>query len=437
MNFRHWAPAVGLICASLIGGAQAQSTSIQAADYIVALVNSEPITNGEVRTAIQRLTKELNQQRVILPPAAELRSKVLDRLINERAQLQFARESGIKIDDAQVDLAEQGIARQNQIDVAELRRRVAKDSISPTQFRTQLRDQLTLTRLHERDVESRLRVSEAEIDRFLEEENASIQDPMMQEVNLANLLIALPENASAKESAMRHHLAESALRRIRAGESFSALVQEVSASDRTNGGELGLRRADRYPPTFIEATQTLAVGGVSDIVRSAAGYHILKVLDRRSPEPTKKMVVQSHARHILLRLSPQLTQSAAVDRINEFKKRIESGATTFEALAREHSQDGSAKEGGDLGWVGAGAFVPEFEEPMGRLAEGQISGPVVSRFGVHLIQLLERRRTEMPEREVREVVRAQLRENRYEKTFTTWAQEIRGNAFVEMREPPQ
>lgn len=420
-----------------MGGAQAQTISIQAADYIVALVNSEPITNGELRTAVQRLTKELNQQRIALPPMAELRSKVLDRLINERAQLQFARESGIKIDEAQVDQAEQGIARQNQIDVTELRRRVAKDGISAAQFRNQLRDQLTLTRLHERDVEARLRITEAEIDRFIEDEKAAAQDPLLQEVNLANLLISLPENASAKETAQRHQLAELALRRIRAGENFSALVQELSAGDRANGGALGLRRADRYPPTFVEATQKLAVGGVSDIVRSAAGYHILKVLERRAPEPAKKMLVESHARHILLRLTPQLTQSLAVDRINEFKKRIESGAATFEALAREYSQDGSAKEGGDLGWVGAGAFVPEFEEPMGRLAEGQISGPVVSRFGVHLIQLLERRRSEMPEAQVREAIRAQLRESRYEKTFTTWAQDIRGNAFVEMREPPQ
>jgi len=403
----------------------------------VAVVNSEPITNGELRSAIQRVTNDLTKQRQPLPPADELQRRMLERLINERAQLQVASETGIRVDEAAIDQAEQAVARQNQIDVAELRLRVAKDGITTAQFRKQLRDQLMLTRLHEREVEGRIRVSDADVDRFIAEQQTGSADPLAQELNLANLLVAIPEKASTEQAAALLLQAQKVLSRIRAGEDFAALVQELSAADRTNGGQLGLRRADRYPPSFVTATQNLAVGEVSEIVRSGAGYHILKVIEKRAPALPTKFVVQSHPRHILLRTGPQLTQAAAIARLADFKKRIEAGSTTFQALAREFSQDGSAAQGGDLGWVGPGAFVPEFEEPMNRLADGQMSAPVVSRFGVHLIELIERRRMELNPRDVREAIRNQLKESRYDAAFATWAQDIRSNAFVEFREPPQ
>lgn len=433
MNFRTWAPALGLMCGFLVGGAHAQSA--QPVDYIVAVVNSDPITHNELQRAVQRVVRDLTQQRATVPPTEELRKRVLERLINERAQLQVARESGIRIDEAQVDQAEQAIARQNQIDVAELRRRVASDGIDAKQFRNQLRDQITLSRLHEREVQGRLRIPEADIDAFLTEQQGD--SAQAQEVNLAHLLISVSEKASAEQQAQLQQQAHKALARARAGEDFAALVLELSSADRSNGGQLGLRRADRYPPAFIAATQTLAVGAVSELVRSGAGFHILKVVERRTPPATTgRSMAQTRARHILLRASEQLTQAQAVARIADFKKRIESGGATFADLAREHSQDGSAAQGGDLGWAAPGMFVPEFEEPMNRLADGQISAPVVSRFGVHLIQVMERRRVEQSEREVREAVRAQLRESRYDAAFATWAQEIRNNAFVELREPP-
>jgi peptidyl-prolyl cis-trans isomerase SurA len=433
MNFRTWAPALGLMCGFLVGGAHAQSA--QPVDYIVAVVNSDPITHNELQRAVQRVVRDLTQQRATVPPTEELRKRVLERLINERAQLQVARESGIRIDEAQVDQAEQAIARQNQIDVAELRRRVASDGIDAKQFRNQLRDQITLSRLHEREVQGRLRIPEADIDAFLTEQQGD--SAQAQEVNLAHLLISVSEKASAEQQAQLQQQAHKALARARAGEDFAALVLELSSADRSNGGQLGLRRADRYPPAFIAATQTLAVGAVSELVRSGAGFHILKVVERRTPPATTgRSMAQTRARHILLRASEQLTQAQAVARIADFKKRIESGGATFADLAREHSQDGSAAQGGDLGWAAPGMFVHEFEEPMNRLADGQISEPVVSRFGVHLIQVMERRRVEQSEREVREAVRAQLRESRYDAAFATWAQEIRNNAFVELREPP-
>lgn len=435
MNFRIWTPVLGFFCAAMVSGLHAQTA--QQADYIVAVVNSEPVTNNEVRTAMQRVLQDIAQQRQVAPPTDELRRRVLERLINERAQLQEANDSGIRIDEGAIAEAEQTIARQNQIDVAELRSRVARDGISPAKFRSQLRDQLMLQRLHERDVEGRIRISEADIDRFIEDQQAGNADPLAQEINLAHLLVALPEKASAEQASALLLQAQKVLGRLRGGADFAALVQELSAADRANGGQMGLRRADRYPPAFVAATQNLAVGEVSDIVRSGAGFHILKVVEKRAPAAPSKAVVQSHARHILLRTGPQLTQAAAIARLADLKKRIEAGSASFEALAREHSQDGSAPQGGDLGWVGPGAFVPEFEEPMNRLAEGQLSVPVVSRFGVHLIQLIERRRVELSQREIRESVRNQLKESKYEAAFATWAQEIRGKAFVEFREPPQ
>ena len=435
MNFRIWAPVLGIFCTALVSGAHAQAA--QQADFIVAVVNSEPITNGELRSAIQRVTNDLTKQRQPLPPADELQRRMLERLINERAQLQVANETGIRVDEAAIDQAEQAVARQNQIDVAELRLRVAKDGVTTAQFRKQLRDQLMLTRLHEREVEGRIRVSDADVDRFIAEQQTGSADPLAQELNLANLLIAVPEKASAEQAAALMLQAQKVLSRIRAGEDFAAVVQELSAADRTNGGQLGLRRADRYPPSFVTATQNLAVGEVSEIVRSGAGYHILKVIEKRAPALPTKFVVQSHPRHILLRTGPQLTQAAAIARLADFKKRIEAGSTTFQALAREYSQDGSAAQGGDLGWVGPGAFVPEFEEPMNRLTDGQMSAPVVSRFGVHLIELIERRRMELNPRDVREAIRNQLKESRYDAAFATWAQDVRSNAFVEFREPPQ
>jgi peptidyl-prolyl cis-trans isomerase SurA len=435
MNFRLW--AVALATLACMGSTAAQTQATQQADFIVAVVNSEPITNGEVRAQMQRITAQLAQQGQKVPPQDELKRTVLERLISERAQLQWARETGIRIDDVAVDQAELAVASQNAVDVAELRRRAAKDGLDAAAFRNQLRDQLLLNRLHERDVTSRIRVTDQDIDRFIAERQASNTDPFVQDINLAQLLIAVPEKASGEQSAMLYLQAQKLLDRIRAGEDFNRLVQQFSAADRANEGQLGLRRADRYPPSFVLATQKLAVGDVSDIVRSGAGFHILKVVERRAPTTLVQTVVQSRARHILLRTGPQLSEATALARLADYKRRIANGAADFQSLAREFSQDGSAAQGGDLGWVQPGSFVPEFEQAMNRLNEGEISNPVVSRFGVHLIQLVERRRVDLSQRELREAVRAQLQESKYEEAYSVWARDLRERAFVEMREPPQ
>ena len=435
MNLRLW--ALALACISGIGGAAAQVQASRQADFIVAVVNSEPITNSEVRAQVQRVSAQIAQQGQKLPSQEELRRDALERLINERAQLQMARESGIRVDDAAVDQAEQMVAAQSQIDVAELRKRVAKEGTDLATFRTQLRERVLISRLHERDIESRVRVTDQDIDRYLQEQQASNTDPFTQEINLAQLLVAVPEKASSEQAALLYQQAQKVLNRIRAGEDFGTLVKELSAADRNNGGQLGLRRADRYPPSFVLATQKLGVGGVSDIVRSGAGFHILKVVDRRAPAVLVRTVVQSRARHILLRTGPELTSAQAQARLADYKQRILSGKADFQKLAREYSQDGSAQQGGDLGWVSQGTFVPEFEEAMNRLNEGEISNPVVSRFGVHLIQLAERRRVDLSPQELRQMVGNQLRETKYAEAYAVWARDVRERAYVEMRDPPQ
>ena len=435
MNIRMWASALACVCGLAMPLANAQTT--QSLDYIVALVNSEPITHQELEREIKRVAQQIEQQGQIKPPSSELRRLVLERLINDRAQLQLARETGIRIDTSAIDQAEREIATQNQVDVEGLHQRLAKDGVSVASFRDGLRDQLALSRLHERSVETTIRVSDVDVERAMQARQTSNVDPLTFDINLAQILVAVPEKATAEQAAALFIQAKGLLARIRAGEDFERLVKEFSAADRNNGGQLGVRRADRYPALFVEATQTLNVGDVSEIVRSGAGFHILKVIEKRAPARLVLTVVQSRARHILLRSSPQQSQAQAIAKLADARQRIVGGKTDFASLAKSLSQDTSAERGGDLGWANPGMFVPEFEVVMNSLKEGEISQPLVSRFGVHLIQLMERRRMELSPQEVRESVRSELRRSRYEEAYRNWAQDVRGRAFVEMREPPQ
>ncbi|MCJ0765717.1 peptidylprolyl isomerase [Variovorax terrae] len=428
-------PQLGISPGSL--RAPATANVQRQADYIVAVVNSEPITNNEVRTRLLRLEQQMAQQGRPMPPREELARQVLERLISERAQLQMAREAGIRIDEAQVDQAEQNVARQNQVDVAELRRRLAQDGIPLSQLRDDLRNQLLLSRLREREVEPRVRVTDQEVDQFISERQDQA-DPAALEINLAHILVAVPDNASEAQVAPLQAKAQQIAARARAGEDFSALARQFSdAPEGRSGGLLGLRGVDRYPTLFVDATQSLREGGIAGPLRSGAGFHILKVVEKRQAGMPGVSVTQSHARHILLRVGPQLSQATALARLADFKKRIEAGQADFATLARENSQDGSAREGGDLGWANPGMFVPEFEEVMNSLTPGEISNPLVSRFGVHLIQLLERRDVTLSQREQREIARNMVREKKLDEAFADWAREVRGRAYVEYREPPQ
>ena len=429
------APASTATAAGPAAGRAAGSQ--QSADFIVAVVNSDPVTNNEVRAKIVRAEQQLTQQGAALPSRAELAKLVLERLIGDKAQLQVARQSGIRVDESAIENAVRSVAQQNELSVEELRKRLVTDGISYTQFRSDIRDELLVTRLRQREVDARITVTEAEIDQFLREQEGG-KGLSSLELNLAQILITVPDNASPQQIATLQAKATQVAGRARSGGDFAALAVEFSDSPtKSAGGEMGLRPADRYPPLFLEATATLPAGGIAGPLRSDAGFHVLKILEKKQGGMPGANIIQTHARHILLRPSGQLTEAAAKEKLAEMRKRLVAGKADFAAEARENSADGSAKDGGDLGWTNPSSFVPEFEQVMNSLSPGQISEPLTSRFGVHLIQVLERRVTQLSAREQRELAKNVLREKKQEEAYVTWAQEVRGRAYVEYREPPQ
>ena len=452
--------ALGLVCAAVLSVWPAQAQSIQpsdlsralttsaqpsavaapapalrSADYIVAIVNSEPITNNEVRMRIQRVQQAMQEQGVNqLPPSDQMAREVLERLIVEKAQVHTAKETGIKVDDYAVDQAIQNIAGQSGLSPEALRREIAAQGQSEATFREDIRNQLLMQRLQSREVDGRVKVSEHDIDQHLaaQRRQSGQVDMSSTAFNLGHILITVPENASKAEEAQRLARAQQALQAARTEADFASVAQRFSEG---GPGILGMRPANRYPSLFIESVSTTPVGGIVGPIRSAAGFHILKVIDK-SASGVAAVVTQNHARHILLRTSPQLGEREAAQQLSELRQRIDGGAS-FEDVARQYSQDGSAQMGGDLGWAGPGQYVPEFEQALNALEPGQVSQPVVSRFGVHLIQLVDRRQATLTPREQREMLRNVVREEKLEKAHANWLQELRGQAYVEYREPPQ
>lgn len=403
-------------------------------DYIVAVVNQELVTAVEVELRMERLRAEAARAGQRLPPDAEMRRQVVDALVEERVILTFSRDMGGKVDEAEIDRAVQVVAAQNQLSVEQLRERLKADGIEFARFRANLQDQLLVERTREREVNQRIRIAEADVDRALEDQReASAVDATL---NIAQILVGVPEGADEAVVAQRRARAESALARVRAGEAFEAVAGELSDDgSRARGGAIGPRPASRLPDLFVEAVRGLTDGMVAPaLVRSGAGFHVLKLLAREDVGAPR--ITQTRVRHILLRPSAQLTVEQALARLAVYRQQIERGERKFEDLAREYSEDGSAAQGGDLGWTSPGMTVPEFEEAMSKLPEGGLSAPVRSRFGVHLIQVTERRRVEVDPRQLREQARAALRERKFDEAYAEWARELRGRAYIEIREPP-
>ena len=423
----------GLVAAPPLG-AQDRGSTLRSGDYIAVIVNQELVTAGEVERRLERALAEAGRG-AKLPPEAELRRLALDALIDERVMISSARESGLRVDDPEVDRAVQSIAAQNQITLAVLRERLRAEGTDYGRFRANVRDQMMIERLREREVYQRIKISDDEIDRFIEQQRAAANaDP---ETNIAQILVTVPEDADAATTAARRAVAELALARVNKGEPFEAVAKEVSEDgNRAAGGVIGLRVASRLPDAFVEATRALKPGEVAaTLLRSGAGFHVLKLLERK--ESGVGRITQTRARHVLLRTSPQLTAEVAARRLAEYRSQIESGKTTFEEIARQYSEDGSAAGGGDLGWSAPGVMVPEFETAMNELPLNGLSAPVVSRFGVHLIQVLERREVALELKQLREQARNVMREQRFEQAYADWTKELRSRAYVEYREPPQ
>lgn len=412
---------------------QAPSSTV---DYIVALVNSEPVTNSEVRQRLVRVEQQYAQRKVALPPRDQLAKLVLEQLVAERAQQQEATELGVRVDDASMLQAEEAIAAQNQLSLEEFRRRVAAEGMDINRLRNEMRGQLLLQRVHDRIVQQRVNVTEADVDDELKALSAS--NPESLELNLSHVLIRVADDASPEQVKTLQARAQAVAERARAGEDFAALAREFSdAPEGADGGAFGWRGISRLPELFVQATRELPKGGIAGPVRSAAGFHVLRLNDKRQGLPPEFRVTQTRSHHILLRLGPQLSQAQAVAQLNEIRQQVIAGKARFEDLAREKSQDGSAREGGDLGWAVPGQFVPEFEEVMNALRPGEISQPLVSRFGVHLIRVDARREVDLTPSEQRDLVREQLRAKKADEVLQNWAQDVRARAFVEYREDPR
>ncbi len=423
-----------------LGPAHAQTPSqrpqaIAGRDFIVAVVDTVPITNHEVNQRVIQLTQQARQQSGASTQLAPSLQAALEKLITEKALLQLARDQGVDIDANALNQAQERVAAQSQLSVEQLRSKLASEGVPWQSYQQNLKTQLILQRLSERNVPSRIRISDAEIDAVMRE-RLNVRSNANPSIELAHILIAVPEQASAAEVSALQAKAEGTLQRLQAGENFADVAKGVSnSSDKEQGGRMGLRPMDRYPTLFVQAIQNVSVGGLSTVFRSGAGFHILKLLNKENSQTMT--VTETRARHILLRPGGQLSQTAARAQLARFKRDLDAGRADFAKLAREHSQDGSAENGGDLGWVAPGVFVPEFEEAMDKLQVNQISEPLVSRFGVHLIQVLARRDAPISEREMRESARNMLRQRKFDETYEQWAQEVRGRAYVEYRDPPQ
>jgi peptidyl-prolyl cis-trans isomerase SurA len=425
--------AAGLLLSALQAAAQGR-TVVRNGDYIAAVVNTELVTAGEVERRVERVLEQAQRAGQRAPDADILRDQVLDALITERVIITTAREFGLRIDDAEVDRAVQNIAAQNQLSLPELRRRLTAEGIDYGRFRDNLRDQLMLERMREREVYRRIVVSDEDVDRLIEEQRAA--SGAEDQLNLAQILVSVPDSPSEAVLSERRARILAAAARLRAGEAFEAVAMEISEDgNRERGGVIGLRPVSRFPDLFIEATRRLAVGAVtSEPLRSGAGFHLLKVLERQ--EGGTFTETQTRARHILLRPSPQLPAEVAARRLVEYRRQIE-GGRSFADVAREFSEDGSAANGGELPWAGPGMMVPEFEQAMNALPPGGLSEPVVSRFGLHLIQVLERREVPIERAQLREQARNVLREQKFDQAYEDWTRELRLRAYVELREPPQ
>lgn len=408
--------------------AQGRAARVIEADRIIAVVNDEVITLHELKSRVASTERQLRQQGTQMPPRDVLEKHILERLIVDRVQLQFAKETGLRIDDAQLDQTLVRIAEGNRMGLAQFRANLERDGIPWAKFREDIRDEIVIGRLREREVDSKIVVTEGEIDNFLETAGAMGNE----EFNLAHILLRAPEQARPEQLARLQARAEEIVAQLRRGADFGQLAASNSdAPDGLSGGVMGWRPLERLPTLFAEVVPKLKPGEVSEVLRSPAGYHILKLLDRRGGAIKAQPVEQTRARHILIKTSELVSESEARRRLVALKERITHGAD-FAELARLHSNDLSAAKGGDLGWLNQGDTVPDFEKAMNSLKPGEVGEPVQSPFGWHLIQVLERRMDVSQER-VRQSARMALRERKADEAYQDWLRQMRDRAYVEYR----
>ena len=425
--------SIAFLLASLAGFAAQPSFAATVdpieADRIVAIVGTDVITYVDLRTRLASALKQLQKQGTPLPPQDVLERQMLERLIMDRAQLQYARDSGMRVDDTQLDQAIGRIAAGNKMSVPQFRAALEKDGVQYPGFREEIRNEMIAVRLREREVDSKLVISEGEIDNYLANQAATGSG---EEYQLAHILLRAPESASPEQLQKLRQRGEDALKRARAGENFAELTAAFSdAPDALQGGDLGFRPLSRLPSLYSEVAGRLQAGDVSELLRSSAGFHIVKLIAKRGGDAVAS-VQQTKARHILIRVNEVVSETEARRKLEGVRERIANGVD-FAEQARLYSQDGSAAKGGDLGWLNPGDTVPEFELAMNALKLDEVSPVVQSPFGMHLIQVQERREKDVSAERQRAVARQAIRERKLDEAYQDWLRQLRDRTYVENR----
>jgi peptidyl-prolyl cis-trans isomerase SurA len=421
-----------LLAVLLAASACAAAQSPSLVDRIVAIVNKEVVTASELAEAVNSAERELRRRGTTPPERPVLERQTLERLILDKAQAQMARDTGIRVDELQLDRAVQRIAEGNKMTLSEFRTALERDGVPFDGFRQDVRTQITLTRLREREVDDKIQVSDSEIDLFLEAMKAAPGERV--EYNVAHILVRVPEQASPEQVDAARRRAEEALSLARGGGDFAQLAATYSNSpEALQGGALGWRAHDRLPELFARALERMNPGDVSAPLRSPAGFHLLKLVDRRTAGISDAPIPQTRLRHILIRTSETVSESEARRRLTDLRRRIVAKEADFGEMARVHSDDASSARGGELDWVYPGDTVPDFERAYQELQVGEISEPVRTPFGLHLIQVLERRSADMSVERRRLQARQALRERKSDEAYHEWLRQLRDTAYVELR----
>ena len=421
----QWALALLIVASALLPA----HAAVESLDHIVAIVNDEVITRQELAKRYQEVVQNLSRQNTPLPPREALEKQLLERMVTELALQQHARNTGVRVDPTQIERALQRIAAQNKLDLAGLAAALEKSGQSIDGMRNTIRNELLIARARERDVDNRISVTDAEIEGYLQ---TQVQQGVETEYNFAHILVTVPENASPEAIQARRARAEDILAQLARGADFAQLSASHSdASNALQGGAFGWLASGKIPTLFAEALKPLQPGQVSPLLRSGNGFHILRLNDKRGLDATLS-VTQTHARHILIKTNELTSEADARNRLLQLKERIDNGVK-FDELARLHSEDASATKGGDLGWINPGDTVPDFEKAMNALQPGEISAPIQSPFGWHLIQVLERRDQDVTQERQKLMARQAIRERKAEEAFQDWVRQIRDSAYVELR----
>ncbi|MDR3323980.1 MAG: peptidylprolyl isomerase [Zoogloeaceae bacterium] len=404
---------------------------VEEVDRIIAIVGNEAITLSELKERLQSAISQLQRQGTPLPPQEVLTEQMLERMIIDRAQIQTARDLGIRVDDAQLEQTLTRVASNNKMTLAQFKDALQKDSIPFARFREEIREEMVISRLREREVDSRLVISDAEIDNFLTQTANAASEELYR---VAHILLRAPESATPEQLQQLKAKAENVLKRAGSGEDFAQLAAAYSdAPDALQGGDLGWRPLDRLPTLYAEAAPRLPVAGTSGLLRSANGFHILKLIEKRGNNaPVDGNVRQTRARHILIRANELISEAEAKRRLEDLRERLKHGED-FAELARLYSQDGSAANGGELGWINPGDTVPEFERAMDALPPGEVSAVIQSPFGFHIIRVEERRTQDLSQEKQRLAARQALRERKMDEAYQDWLRQLRDKTYVEYR----